>query len=154
MAKRGASRKKTGKKAARKKAARKTTGARRGAASLEGMTVAELQLELRRRQRDASKLLRKRDRLMGELQKLNEEIASMGADGMGVTPSGRARNSMTLPDALVQVLSGVTMSVTEAADAVRAAGYHSAAANFRTMVNQALIRDKRFKKVSRGRYTA
>lgn len=147
--------KKTGKKAGQR-ARRSTASARagKGGSALASLSVADLQLELRRRQRVAGKLMRRRDRLMRDLQAVNEEIAAMGAAGEGVTPSGRARNSMTLPDALAEVLSGVTMSVTEAADAVRASGYHSTAANFRTMVNQALLRDKRFKKVSRGKYTA
>ena len=46
------------------------------------------------------------------------------------------------------------MSVTEAADAVRANGYITTSPNFRTIVNQALIRDARFKRVGRGLYTA
>lgn len=151
MAKRG---KKTTKRTSKKKTTRKVT--KRGSAtkSLAGLSVTELQAELRRRQRGAAKLERRREKLMAELAEVNAEIAQLGGVASGVTPSGRARNAMTLPDALAQVLSGVEMSVTEAADAVRASGYQSSAANFRTMVNQALLKDKRFTKVSRGRYTA
>jgi hypothetical protein len=150
MAKRG---KKTAKRGA-KKVARKAAGAPKSGGSLAGLSVSELQMELRRRQRGVAKLERRREKLMAELADVNAEIAGLGGSSAGVTASGRARNTMTLPEALAQVLSGVEMSVTEASDAVRAAGYQSTAANFRTMVNQALLKDKRFSKVSRGRYTA
>ena len=149
--------KRTKKKTA-KRGGRKTTGAKRessgGSSSLAELSVADLQLELRRRQRDVNKLVRRRDKLAAELAEINAQISGLGGAAGGLTPTGRTRNAMTLPDALHQVLQGRTMSVTEAADAVRAAGYHSTAANFRTMVNQALLKDKRFKKVSRGQYTA
>ncbi len=150
--------KRTKKKTA-KRGGRKSTASKRGSASgtkssLADLSVADLQLELHRRQRDVSKLVRRRDKLAAELAELNAQIAGLGGAAGGLTPTGRTRNAMTLPDALHEVLQGRTMSVTEAADAVRAAGYHSTAANFRTMVNQALLKDKRFKKVSRGQYTA
>lgn len=151
MAKRG---KKTTKRTSKKQVNRKTAGRGSGPKSLAGLSVTELQAELRRRQRGAARLERRREKLMAELAEVNAEIAKFGGVASGVTPSGRTRNAMTLPDALAQVLSGIEMSVTEAADAVRAAGYQSTAANFRTMVNQALLKDKRFSKVSRGRYTA
>jgi hypothetical protein len=60
-----------------------------------------------------------------------------------------------LVDALANVLDGKTMSVTESADAVLASGYVTTSPNFRTIVNQTFIKNRsRFKKVSRGRYTA
>jgi hypothetical protein len=47
------------------------------------------------------------------------------------------------------------MGVSEAADAVLKAGYQTNAANFRTIVNQTLIKNRSmFKKVGRGQYTA
>lgn len=149
---------KRGKKKASKRGARRSTASntapKKSGAGLSNLSVQDLQVELRRRQRGVAKLERRREKLMAELAQVNAEIADLGGSSLGVTPSGRTRNAMTLPDALHQVLQGVTLSVTEAADAVRAAGYHSTAANFRTMVNQALLKDKRFKKVSRGQYTA
>ncbi|MEM9373213.1 MAG: hypothetical protein AAGA55_06175 [Planctomycetota bacterium] len=150
MAKRG---KKTSKRSSKKKAVRKTRSKTGGPKSLAGLSVSELQAELRRRQRGVARLERRRDKLMSELAEVNAQISDLGG-ASGLTASGRARNAMTLPDALAEVLSGVEMSVTEASEAVRAAGYQSSAANFRTMVNQALLRDERFSKVSRGRYTA
>ena len=69
-------------------------------------------------------------------------------------PRKRPHNESTLEDALAKVLKGTTMGVTEVAAAVQKAGYKTSAANFRTIVNQTLIRSKAFKKVSRGQYTA
>jgi hypothetical protein len=46
------------------------------------------------------------------------------------------------------------MGVAEAAEAAKAAGYKSSSDNFKNIVNQALITDKRFKRVGRGQYTA
>lgn len=67
----------------------------------------------------------------------------------------RFRNDTNLVEALAKVLKGKTMGVTEVAAAVTHAGYKTTAANFRTIVNQALLRHtKVFKKVARGKYTA
>lgn len=150
MAKRG--KKKTAKRGRKPTADRAPS--RGSAAGLQEMSVSELQAELSRRRRGVGKLERRREKLMAELADINAQISEMGGSMGGSGGGTRARNTMTLPDALHQVLQGVTMSVTDAADAVRAAGYSSSAANFRTMVNQALLKDKRFKKVSRGQYTA
>ncbi len=62
---------------------------------------------------------------------------------------------MTLIEALQKVLANKTMSVTDVAEAVRSAGYHTTSDNFRTIVNQALLAHTNlFKKVDRGQYTA
>jgi len=51
-------------------------------------------------------------------------------------------------------VDGKTMGVSEAADAVQRAGYKTSAANFRTIVNQTMLKSPKIKKVSRGQYTA
>lgn len=67
----------------------------------------------------------------------------------------RHRNDSNLVEALQHVLSGKTMGVTEAAAAVQAAGYKTTSPNFRTIVNQTLIKHpKTFPKQGRGKYTA
>lgn len=120
---------------------------------LDAASTADLAAELRRRQGDLVKLQRKREKLLEQLQTIEADIREMGGD---VAMSGRKRpkNESNLVDALQSVLKNKKLSVTEAAEAVQAAGYQSTAANFRTIVNQALLREKRFKKVSRGVYTA
>ncbi|MDY7108645.1 MAG: hypothetical protein SYC29_08400 [Planctomycetota bacterium] len=67
----------------------------------------------------------------------------------------RPRNTGSLVEALKKLLTGKTMTVTEMADAVQKAGYKTSSPNFRTIVNQTLINNKKdFKRVARGQYTA
>lgn len=126
---------------------------------LSTLTTAEIQKELRRRSRQVGTLVRRRNRLQAKLAKLDDAIRLMGGAVGGLTRAGaprrRAKNDVSLVDALAQTLKGKTMGVTEAADAVRHSGYKTTAANFRTMVNAALIKHRKvFRKVSRGQYTA
>lgn len=118
-------------------------------------SIEELQVEIRRRQRRVVSLEKKRETLRARLAEVEAEIASLGGPA-GVTGGGRARhkNDSNLADALAQVLAQKTLSVTEAAEAVRKAGYRTTSPNFRTIVNQTLLKDKRFKRVARGQYTA
>lgn len=137
--------KKTGKKAGRKAAPR----------GIEATVTAELAAELRRRQRDLDKLQRRRERLADQISVLDAEIAQLGGGLSGVGGvRRRPRNDSNLADALVQSLSGKEMGVTQVAEAVQAAGYRTSSPNFRTIVNQTLIKDKRIKRVARGLYTA
>ncbi|MGJ8636898.1 MAG: hypothetical protein ACSHX5_08655 [Phycisphaerales bacterium] len=141
--------KKAGAKAGGAKSAGKATG-KLGAVSFE-----ELQAEMARRSKLVGRLERKRNRLQAELSEIDAELASFGALSATGGIRRRPRNEMNLVDTLQKVLKNKTMSVTDAAQAARDAGYMTTAANFRTIVNQALIREtKTFKKVSRGQYTA
>lgn len=130
------------------------------------MPVSVLEAELRRRERGVGRLLRRRAKLQARLDALDDMIRAHGGTAGGGRGRGgrggrrgrgggrrRFKNEMNLAEALGKVLSGKTMSVTDAAEAVQRAGYRTSADNFRTIVNQALIRGP-FKKVSRGQYTA
>lgn len=144
------------KKSRRKKTTAKSAPARTSG-GLSGVSITDLTTEIRRRQRRLSTLERKRERLASELASLDAEIRELGGSmGGGALEPGRKRprNTKKLPDALADVLKGKTMGVQEAADAVQAAGYQSSSANFRNIVNQVLISDKRFKRVDRGQYTS
>ena len=119
------------------------------------MSLAELQAELNRREKGIRKLERRREKLLAELASIDADLAAVGALSAAGGVRRRPRNEMNLVDSLAKVLDGKTMSVTEVTGEVQKAGYLTTAANFRTIVNQALIREnKRFKKVSRGKYTA
>lgn len=147
--------KKTRSKKRASKKRRSKTGARTGS-KLTSVTTDALERELARRQQEVTRLERRRDRLAVQLDEVEGRLAKLGGLG-GVSIGGvrkRPRNEANLADSLAKVLKNKTMSVTEAADAVQGAGYRTSAANFRTIVNQTLIKDKRFKKVSRGQYTA
>ncbi len=128
-------------------------GRRPNAGSIASLPIAHLQAELRRRQRGVGALIRRREKLAAKLATLDAQIRSLGGTAGGVRV--RPHNDMNLVESLQKVLSGKTMGVTEVAEAVRKAGYNTNAANFRTIVNQALIKHKnKFKKVDRGLYTA
>lgn len=154
--------KKSKKRSSKKKTTKKTTRRSSSKASggkLEAMATADLRAELRRRESTLRKLENRREKLAAQLAEVEGEIRGMGGTAdIGVTARGqvrrRPRNEANLADSLVDLLNGKTMSVTEAAEKVVEAGYRTTAANFRTIVNQTLLRDKRFKKVSRGQYTA
>lgn len=121
---------------------------------LAGMPLAQLQAELRRRQGNVRKMERQRDRLLAKVHELDAQIVALGGSGRG-TGRKRPKNETNLAEALHKVLKGKTMGVTEVAGAVQEAGYQTTAENFRTIVNQCLIRHRKlFKKVERGQYTS
>ncbi len=137
-----------------KKTTKKKTTTTKKAPAIGAMSTADLQAELHRRGKNIRKLERRRERLLGELAGVEAELAAEGALSSTGGIRRRPRNEKNLVEALAQVLNGRTMSVTEATQAVQQAGYMTTAANFRTIVNQALIREKKvFKKVARGQYT-
>lgn len=124
---------------------------------LDSLSLSDLQREIKRRERKRStavnKLVRKRDRLAEQLAALDAEIAKHGGSSRG-GPRRRPRNEANLAEFLEKVLKGQTMSVTEAAAAVQKAGYVTTSPNFRTIVNQMLLKGNLFKRVGRGQYTA
>ena len=128
--------------------------------SINGVTTDDLRAELRRRQRRLPALERKRKQLLTKLEGIEAEIGSIdgaatsrrrGRAGAGRT---RPRNEQTLAEAITKVLKpDKPMSVTGVAEAVQRAGYKTHAANFYTIVNQTLLREKKqFKKMGRGQY--
>ena len=141
-------------------------------ASLSGMSTTALAAELARRERRLPMLKRQQADLLRKLDEVEAQIDAIGGFGGGAKagrkssgrPAGRPvgsgvgrkrpRNAMNLEDALAKTLKGKTMSVTEVTSAVKAGGYKTTAANFRTIVNATLLKSKKIKKVSRGQYTA
>lgn len=131
---------------------------------LASVSVGELKAEINRRKKRIRTLVSKRNRLVAQLQQLDSEIEAeggaefvkMSAMGDGRRRGGggrRPRNEANLADSMAAVLNGKTMGVTELSEAVQKAGYRTSSPNFRTIVNQTLIKDKRFKRVERGQYT-
>jgi hypothetical protein len=101
---------------------------------------------------------RERNKLMRKVDALDSKIRELGGNGRsgrgGGGGGGRARNAKSLTEVLVEVLgrSSEPMKVGDIADKVEATGYRSSSANFRGIVNQTLIKDKRFTSASRGLY--
>ncbi len=128
--------------------------------SLGRLSVADLQAEISRRQKSAGKLVRQRNRLLTQLNKLDRLISQSGGQAAKRTrgsASGRrrAKNESSLSQALHGLLKGKTMSVTDAATKVQEAGYKTTSPSFRTIVNQTLINhSKLFRRVDRGQYTS
>ena len=128
-------------------------------ASLSGMSINAIHAELQRREQRTALLHRERARLLKSLASVEAKIHALGGsvDGTSIAGPGRkrAKNATNLVEALVKVLKGKTMGVTEVAAAVQRAGYRTTSKTFRTIVNQALIKHtNRFKKIERGQYTA
>lgn len=121
-------------------------------ASLGVVNTRDIEAELRRRRRGVTALIQKRDSLRARLAEVEQQLRGVGgAEKTRIRP----QNEMNLVEALKKVLSGKTMGVTQVAEAVQKAGYKTFAANFRTIVNQTLIKNRKlFKKISRGQYTA
>lgn len=137
-------------------------------AKMNDMSMADLEREITRRRklvaRHVRKLSRRRDKLAAQMSAIDAELAKFGSiagpgrgrgrrAGAAGRGGSRPRNETNLADALVAMLKSTTMSVTEVAEAVQKAGYKTTSPNFRTIVNQTLVKDTRFKRVGRGQYT-
>jgi hypothetical protein len=119
----------------------------------------ELYAELQQRKSRAQRLVRRYQRLLEQTNKLRAQIEAEGGSvpgGPALMPGiGRVRpvNRMSLADMMQKVLSGKTLSVDEVTKGVLEAGYRTSSSRLRVMVNLTLIKDPRFKRVSRGIYT-
>jgi hypothetical protein len=121
----------------------------------------DLQSELRRREsltrRRLAGLVRTHDRLTRKLAFVEDQIRrlerELGASAR-LRPTKRVKNERSLADAIAGVLTKRPMSITAIMAAVNKSGYVSNSPNFRTMVNQTLGKDKRVKRVERGKYAA
>jgi hypothetical protein len=128
--------------------------------NLKNITTADLSAELARRERSLGKLRKKRDRLLKDLAAIDAELAVLGAAiaGSRGTAGGapkrrRARNDISLGDALAAAMEvRAVVSPSEAAELVKRNGYKTNARNFAMMVSNTLAKDKRFKRISRGQY--
>lgn len=123
--------------------------------ALAGMTISRLESMLNQQRMKKKELLKERARVQAQLEKLDRQIASLDGSG-GVSPSGRAKNPMSLVATMESVLEKQPkgMSVSDLLEGVQAAGYKSSSPNFRGIINQTLIKErKKFQAVSRGVYT-
>jgi len=116
-----------------------------------GMSISDIESILAQRRGELTKLRKQRAEVERELTRLDRKIESLGG---GRSRGGRARNEKSLTAILEDVLqkSGKPMQVGDIVEKVQGAGYRSSSANFRGIVNQTLIRDKRFSSAGRGMY--
>ncbi|HUS91463.1 MAG TPA: hypothetical protein VM389_02065 [Phycisphaerae bacterium] len=125
---------------------------------LTTMSIADLRREIERRQKLLPGLIAQRDALnreIAELQGLAAPEAREAARPEAAprkTPKRRMpKNKVPLADALADFMKGKgKVAVGEAMEGVLAAGYKSNSKDFRSVVNNMLLTDKRFKSVARG----
>ena len=133
--------------------------------ALKSLSTSDLQKELERRQKNAHKLEARREKLLAELAEIEKELSYFGVNPRGsgakggATPTSestgrrRAKNAMTLPDAICSAMEvRAVVSPKEASELVRANGFKTTSKNFNMMVSNALAKDERFKRVGRGQY--
>jgi copper chaperone CopZ len=136
--------------------------------ALKSFSTSELRREIARREKGASRLMKRRDKLARRVAALEAEMAGLGlapgkrrgrppgsgkGAGKGRRGGKRAHNKVSLPDVIAKVVkAGSTVSPAEVASKVRKAGYKSTAAHFGMMVSNALSKHSGFKRVSRGQY--
>jgi hypothetical protein len=121
------------------------------------LTIRDLERMLAKRRSALDELTRERSQVQKRMDALDVKIRSLsgGAGTPGLTGGGRARNAMSLVAALSDVLTKADkpLRVGEIVEKVQAAGYRSNAANFRGLVNQTLIKQRKlFANPGRGMY--
>lgn len=117
------------------------------------LTIANLKQMLNVRRAELAKLQKQRAGLVRELGAVDRSIARIG--GISGGKGSRARNEQSLTETLQSVLSdgGKPMAVGDILAAVEATGYRSSSANFRGIVNQTLIKERKlFTSAGRGIY--
>lgn len=117
------------------------------------LSIAQLEKMLDDRRSKLESLEKKRAKLARRLDSIDAQINGLG--GAARARGGRVRNKMSLNDSIVAVLkkAGGNMKVADIVHGVLRGGYNTRSPNFRGIVNQALIKDKRFAKTGiRGSY--
>lgn len=122
------------------------------------LSISDLERMLNERRSMLDTLMKQRNEIDREIQRLGGNGARRRGRPPGSGGGGgggkRVHNELSLAAAIESVLKkGETMGVGEIVDAVKASGYRSSSANFRGIVNQTLIKErKRFASPSRGMY--
>lgn len=118
---------------------------------VSGLSLAELEKLMQSRRAEVARLSRIRDRLRKKLEGVEAKLVAIEGESGKTT---RARNHSSLQEIIHQVLvkAGEPLKVGEILDRVQAEGYRSKSDNFRGIVNQTLIKDKRLSKAGRGMY--
>ena len=123
--------------------------------SMNGFTVDQLEQLLNSRRSQLQKLHKQRAKLARKLEQFDQKIARLGGRAGGAMGGGRtrARNAQSLTATLEDILKGgKPMQVGDITDAVLKKGYRSTSPNFRSIVNQTLIKEKQFASAGRGIY--
>jgi len=126
------------------------------------LSITQLESMLNTRLAEVQHLHKQHARLSHELLQIERKITALGGKaggrkGIGTRfASGRVRNEKSLVEMLNQVLSASIepMRVGDIVDAVLKGGYQTSSDNFRGIVNQTLIKERRrFVSAGRGLYS-
>jgi hypothetical protein len=129
--------------------------------SSNDLSISQLENMLAARRAKLGALERQRQTILGRLNKLDAKIVGLGGGASGhvgkvshLGPRRRARNDKSLAEVILDVLTkhGGPMAVKDIIKAALATGYKSTSPQFRNIVNQQLIKNKRFTGSSRGVY--
>jgi hypothetical protein len=125
------------------------------------LSISQLELMLSSRLADLQQLNKEHSKLSQHLAEVERKIAALGGKAHGRAHfgaklgSGRVKNEKSLVETLEMVLGAATeaMRVGDIVAAVLKAGYHTGSDNFRGIVNQTLIKERRrFVSAGRGLY--
>jgi hypothetical protein len=126
------------------------------------LSISQLESILTSRIAELQQLNKEHSKLSGQLADVERKIAALGGKTRGRGRVGafagvaRVKNEKSLVETLDQVLSAASepMRVGDIVDGVLKAGYHSGSDNFRGIVNQTLIKERRrFVSAGRGLYS-
>ena len=130
-------------------------------AASAGFSIAQLEQMLDKCRGERQKIERERNKVAKRLAALDARLHALGGGngrGRGGAGGGGAGTRVRNDKSLVEMIEGVlgksakAMNVGDIADAVQKGGYRTNSANFRGIVNQTLIKDKRFTSAARGMY--
>jgi hypothetical protein len=121
------------------------------------LSIAQLETILAKRRSALSRLEKKRQTLQKRIDAVDAKIAKLGGAGAPAAAAGprkRPRNAKSLAETIFAVLHrrGGPMTIPELVKGILATGYKSGSPQFRNIVNQVLIKDKRFAAAERGVY--
>jgi len=110
-----------------------------------GLSISALENILRDRKFKLTRLLKQRRKAQRELDLIDRQIQKIGGAGGLRGGGGRAHNELSLPDAIEEVLrkGGKAMGVGDITAGVQSLGYRSNSDNFRAIVNQTLIKERK-----------
>ena len=127
-------------------------------------TISQLKKELAAKEQQLERLQVKRQTLLSQLEQTDKEIARLEGTktrgGARTKSTGRGRpkgrktaGKQSLADVLVDTLKDKgAVKVADAAKMAIEAGYKTASKQFSNVVSQTMTTDKRFRKISRGKY--
>jgi sugar-specific transcriptional regulator TrmB len=122
------------------------------------LSITELETILEDRRKELHRLHKERNQIQKRLEEIDAQIRELEGgpeEGQEIPhAAGRAQNEKSLIEMMEEVLTAAAapMRVADVTQKVIAAGYKTSSANFRGIVNQALIKDKRFVCTARGWY--